>query len=116
MAADPMTGTSGDGLKRIGREGEAMDTAAFEASLESAGYEVAMSKATPNKITSPHAHEYDVRALVISGELTLVTDGRRAPTRTGDIFEMPAGCEHSEQHGPAGSESLVGRRPRAPRS
>ena len=103
-SAEPTADTYGDGLKRIGWEDEDMDT----------GYEVAMSKATPNKITSPHAHEYDVRALVMSGELTLTTDGTSRTYRTGDIFEMPAGCEHSEQHGPAGSESLVGRRSRPP--
>jgi len=88
-----------------------MDTAAFEASLKSAGYEVGASKGPANKITTPHAHDFDVRALVLSGELTLTTDGVARTYRAGDVFEMAAGCIHSEQYGPDGSESLVGRRP-----
>ena len=91
-----------------------MDTAAaaFEASLKNAGYEVGTSKGTPSKVTQPHSHDFDVRALVLSGELTLTTDGTSRTYRVGDIFEMAAGCVHSEQYGPDGSESLVGRRPK----
>ena len=90
-----------------------MDTAAFEASLKSTGYEIATSKGTANKVTQPHAHDYDVRALVLAGELTVTTDGTPRTYRAGDVFEMAAGCVHSEQYGPDGSESLVGRRPTA---
>ena len=87
-----------------------MDTGAFEASLKTAGYEVSTSKGPANKVTTPHAHGFDVRALVLSGELTLTTDGVARTYRAGDVFEMAAGCVHSEQYGPEGSESLVGRR------
>ncbi len=52
-----------------------MDTVAFEASLRNAGYEIGTSKGTPSKVTQPHSHDFDVRALVLSGELTLTTDG-----------------------------------------
>jgi quercetin dioxygenase-like cupin family protein len=90
-----------------------MDTAAFEASLKNAGYEVGTSQGTANKVSQPHSHDYDVRALVLSGELTVTTDGT---SRTaGDILEMAAGCVHSKQHGLDGSESLVGRRPKPTR-
>jgi redox-sensitive bicupin YhaK (pirin superfamily) len=40
----------------------------------------------------------------------LTTDGASRTYRAGDVFEMTAGCVHSEQYGPEGSESLVGRR------
>ena len=96
----------------IVKEDRDMDTAAFEASLKNAGYEIGTSKGTPRKVTQPHSHDFDVRALVLSGELTLTTDGTSRTYRGGDIFEMPAGCVHSEQYGPDGSESLVGRRPK----
>jgi quercetin dioxygenase-like cupin family protein len=90
-----------------------MDTTAFEASLKSAGYgDIGTSKAPADKVTAPHAHDFDVRALVLSGELTLTTDGVARTYRAGDVFEMAAGCVHSEQYGPEGSESLVGRRSR----
>lgn len=87
-----------------------MDTKAFEASLTRAGYEISTSKAPANKVTAPHSHDFDVRALVLSGELILTTDGGSRTYRAGDVFEMTAGCVHSEQYGPEGSESLVGRR------
>jgi quercetin dioxygenase-like cupin family protein len=91
-----------------------MDTAVFEASLKSAGYgAISTSKGPANKLTTPHAHDFDVRALVLSGELTLTTDGVARTYRAGDVFEMAAGCVHSEQYGPEGSESLVGRRSRS---
>ena len=94
-----------------------MDTAAaaFEASLKNAGYEVGTSKGTPSKVTQPHSHDFDVRALVLSGEVTLTTDGTSRTHRVGDVIEMSAGCVHSEQYGPDGSESLVGRRPKPTR-
>ena len=58
-----------------------MDTAAaaFEASLKNAGYEVGTSKGTPSKVTQPHSHDFDVRALVLSGEVTLTTDDADVP-------------------------------------
>jgi len=94
-----------------------MDTAAaaFEASLKNAGYEVGTSKGTPSKVTQPHSHDFDVRALVLSGEVTLTTDDTSRTYRVGDVFEMSAGCVHSEQYGPDGSESLAGRRPKPTR-
>ena len=87
-----------------------MDTSVFETSLKNAGYEIARSTGPANKVTPPHSHDYDVRALLLSGELTLTTDGVSRTYRAGEVFEMAAGCVHSEQHGPDGSESLVGRR------
>ena len=99
----------------IVKEDREMDTAAFEASLKNAGYEIGTSKGASSKVTQPHSHDFDVRALVLSGELTLTTDGTSRTYRVGDIFEMPAGCVHSEQYGPDGSESVVGRRPKPTR-
>ena len=99
----------------IVKEDRNMDTATFEASLRNAGYEIGTSKGTPSKVTQAHSHDFDVRALVLSGELTLTTEGTSRTYRGGDIFEMPAGCVHSEQYGPDGSEALVGRRPKPTR-
>ena len=87
-----------------------MDRTAFETQAKDAGYEIATSTATPNKVTQPHAHDVDVRALVIAGELTITVDGASRTYRAGDVFEMPAGCVHSERHGAQGSEAVVARR------
>ena len=87
-----------------------MDRAAFEAEAKTAGYEISQSTASSHKVTQPHAHDVDVRALVISGELTLTANGASRTYREGEVFEMPAGCVHHERHGANGSEVLVGRR------
>ena len=94
-----------------------MDRTAFEAGAKDVGYEIATSTATPDKVTQPHAHDVDVRGLVIAGELTLTANGVSRTYRPGDVFEMSAGCVHSERHGPHGSEVVVARRrPRAGQS
>lgn len=87
-----------------------MDRAAFEASAKNDGYRIETSTGTPNKVTQPHAHDVDVRVLVISGELTVSSRGVSQTYRAGDVFDMPSGCVHSEHHGPNGSEAVVGRR------
>jgi quercetin dioxygenase-like cupin family protein len=87
-----------------------MDRVAFEASAKNDGYQISTSTATPNKITQPHAHDVDVRVFVIAGELTVDARGVSQTYRAGDVFNMPAGCVHSERHGRNGSEVVVGRR------
>ena len=87
-----------------------MDRAAFEESAKDAGYRIDTSTGTPNKVTQPHAHDVDVRGLVVAGELTIDTGGISTTYRTGDAFDMPAGCVHGERHGENGSEVVVARR------
>jgi quercetin dioxygenase-like cupin family protein len=92
------------------KEGSSMDRAAFEASAKNAGYRIETSTGTPNKVTQPHAHDVDVRVLVVAGELTVNARGVSQTYRAGDAFDMPAGCVHSERHGANGSEVVVARR------
>jgi quercetin dioxygenase-like cupin family protein len=83
----------------------------FESALKRAGYlDVETKQFKPGLATQPHAHPFDVRALVLDGEITLVANGVSRTYRAGEIFEMAAGCEHAEQYGPAGARNLVGRR------
>jgi quercetin dioxygenase-like cupin family protein len=51
-----------------------------------------------------------VRALVLAGDITLTYEGQSRTFRTGEIFEMAAGCVHHEQYGPDGSTYLFGRK------
>jgi len=88
-----------------------MDRTEFETKLRADGFqEIVASQAAPNATTSPHAHPFDVRALVLSGGLTLSWNGQSRRYGPGEIFEMTAGCEHSERHGTEGGEYLIGRR------
>jgi quercetin dioxygenase-like cupin family protein len=92
-----------------------MNALDFESALKRAGYlDVETKQAQPDLATPPHSHPFDVRALVLEGELTLVTGDRSRTYCAGEVFEMSAGCEHSERHGPAGTRYLVGRRHPAP--
>lgn len=88
-----------------------MNTADFETALRHAGYQDVERKQTqPDFATQPHSHPFDVRALVLEGEMTLTSQGESRTYRVGEVFEMAAGCEHSERYGPAGAKTLVGRR------
>lgn len=88
-----------------------MNTAEFETALKRAGYlDVETKQVKPEFSTQPHAHPFDVRALVLDGDVTLTTGGESRTYRPGEVFEMAAGCEHSERHGPQGTKYLVGRR------
>ena len=88
-----------------------MDRKTFEAQLRADGYpEPQMSESAPNTRNAEHSHSYDVRALVVEGEITLTVAGTARTYRAGDEFSMPAGCRHVEDIGPQGVRSLVGRR------
>ena len=48
--------------------------------------------------------------MVLQGEVTLGWDGRTQTFRPGDVFTMARDCPHTEQFGPEGAVSLVGRK------
>jgi quercetin dioxygenase-like cupin family protein len=88
-----------------------MDAAEFERSLASDGFrDVDTRRIEPNRMTPEHEHPFDVRALVLSGDITLGVAGATHTYRAGDVFTMAATCRHTEAVGPDGVEYLVGRR------
>lgn len=88
-----------------------MDVIEFDSSLKRAGYQnIETTNVAANTSTHPHSHGFSVRALVLAGDITLTSEGQSRTFRAGDVFEMTAGCVHSEQHGPDGSTYLVGRK------
>jgi quercetin dioxygenase-like cupin family protein len=92
-----------------------VDKTAFEAELRRDGYgEISVVRFEIGHDLPVHAHAYDVRALVIEGELTIVVGGKPRRYRPGEVFSLAAGCPHAEQAGPEGVRFLSGRR-RAPR-
>ena len=82
----------------------------FTQELTRDGFEVATRSMEPNLVNSTHAHPFEVRALMLSGELTLRSEGKTQVCRTGDVFTMQAGCAHDEHFGPEGATYLAGRR------
>jgi quercetin dioxygenase-like cupin family protein len=89
----------------------AMDRTEFETELQAKGYgEVVDRRMDANALNPEHAHEFDARLLVLEGAMTIASEGKERTYRTGDTFEMSAGCRHSEQCGPEGTRYLAGRR------
>ncbi|MDQ2916800.1 MAG: cupin domain-containing protein [Casimicrobiaceae bacterium] len=88
-----------------------MKDAHFEFALRRDGFDVHRNTMPPGAMVGEHAHPFDVRALVLNGEITLTVEGVEYAYREGDIFVLPAGHRHAEAVGPAGVDYLVGRRP-----
>ena len=83
----------------------------FEFALRRDGFDEIERKNLPAGTLVPeHAHSFDVRALVLDGEIRLTVEGDEYAYREGDIFVMPAGHRHAEAVGPDGVDYLVGRR------
>ena len=89
-----------------------MNPESFERRLRAEGFaEVATARLDPSDAPAvQHAHDYDVEALVLEGEITLICEGGAQTYRAGDVFTMKAGRNHAEQVGPSGVRYLVGRR------
>ena len=88
-----------------------MQQAEFEAELKSAGFtEIESKTLDPRPANTGHAHDYDIRGLVLSG-IFIVNDGGKPVTyRAGEIFDVPAGRSHTEEIGAEGAKIVVGRK------
>lgn len=88
-----------------------MNTGDFENSLRAAGYREIETKQLPaDTHNAEHDHSFDVRALVLDGDITLTVAGEARTYREGEIFTMAAGCRHVEDIGAEGVRYRVGRR------
>lgn len=87
-----------------------MNTHEFEAALQRDGFTTVLRDFPAGTINDSHAHDYDVRALVTRGSITLQSEGREATYRTGQVFTMAAGCTHREVIGAEGVQFVAGRR------
>jgi quercetin dioxygenase-like cupin family protein len=90
---------------------DSMDQTSFETELCRDGFgEVVTGEMTPNEIRNVHAHDYEVRGLVLEGAIALVCDGKERSYGVGEIFTMAAGRQHAERAGPTGLRFIAGRR------
>ena len=88
-----------------------MQRADFEAAIRAEGFEDIIEKTgEPNFQAKPHTHPFDVRILVLEGQLTVTMGDEPHVCGPGDTFKMQSECEHFESHGPAGSRYILGRR------
>ena len=88
-----------------------MEPLEFEARLRRDGFgEVVTAEMKANEVRPEHAHDFEVRAMVLDGDITLTCGGEERTYRTGDSFHMAAGTPHAERVGGAGVRYLVGRK------
>ena len=87
-----------------------MDCTEFEADLRRENYRIVNASVTPNRVTPNHCHDFDAKAFVLGGEITITRDNTPATFKAGQCFQVPAGCMHAEHVGPEGVALLAGRR------
>ena len=88
-----------------------MEREVFRDILAAEGFEEAVTVTRePGGFLGLHAHPFEAKALILSGELVLNVQGAEQCYRAGQVFHLAAGTPHSEQYGPQGVEYLVGRR------
>ena len=91
-----------------------MDKSEFEADLRREGYRVVNTSVKPNLAAPNHCHDFDAKAFVLGGEITITRDNTSATFRAGQCFEVPAGGMHAEHVGSEGVALLSGRRRTGP--
>jgi len=87
-----------------------MDRATWEAELQRDGFELSQSAMAAGKHLPDHAHPFDARLYVLSGEITITRNGEPHTYGPGDNCEVPAGENHAETVGASEVTYLVGRR------
>lgn len=88
------------------------DVTEFKKELADSGFtEAKAGQYEPNCFNDWHAHDFDVRGLVLAGEMTITIAGEGRIFRPGEVFTMPIEAPHQERVGPDGCEYLYGARP-----
>ena len=84
------------------RNGGPLTREAFESDLRREGFEVVHGGQQGGFAEGLHAHDIDVRIMVLSGEITVTRDNKPEIFGAGDHCTIPAGCLHTTKVGPEG--------------
>ena len=88
-----------------------MTRSEFEAQLARDHYDPAIAgEYPPHCFNDFHTHAFDVRGLVLEGEMALTIEGRTQMCHAGDIFLMPIGVLHQEKVGSDGVRYVYGKK------
>lgn len=88
-----------------------MDTEQFKSELVRDGFSQAMAgEYHPGLVNLDHTHPFEVRGLVLSGEMQITGGGSVQHCRAGDVFVMRLGEIHREDVGAQGVRYLYGSR------
>lgn len=76
-----------------------------------AGFDEPLLRRWPaHEVVSQHTHPFDVRAVVVEGEMHLTLDGHTRTLLPGDHFSLAREVPHAERYGPQGAAYWVARR------
>ena len=88
-----------------------MNPQIFRDLAENEGYTVGEKvSGDANRENAEHAHDFDAKLLVLSGDITYSIDGSIRTYREGEIIEVAAGTRHAEKVGESGVSLLIGSR------
>ena len=88
-----------------------MTEAEFRAQLAAQGYdEPTVAEREANFATTEHTHEFSASALILEGEVNVMTATGKTTCHAGDTFMLASGIPHHEEYGAQGARFLVGRR------
>ncbi len=88
-----------------------MNREQFSETLTREGFQEVLTLALkPDGFVDTHSHAWEVRALILRGELTLTFGGAQHHYKVGETFNLPLAEPHTERYGPEGVEFLVGRK------
>jgi mannose-6-phosphate isomerase-like protein (cupin superfamily) len=91
------------------RNGGPLTREAFESDLRREGFQVIHGGQKPNFTEDLHAHGFDVRIMVLSGEITVIRDGKAETFCAGSHCEIPGDCQHATKVGLEGVAYIVGK-------
>ena len=91
------------------RDGQRALLSLVASDLRREGFEVIHGGQKPNFTEDLHAHGFDVRIMVLSGEITVIRDGKPVTFCAGGSCEIPGDCEHATKVGPEGVAYIVGK-------
>ncbi len=82
----------------------------FRNLLTSEGFdEVVLVEREPGSLDT-HSHPFEARALILAGDISIVSEQGEQHFGAGDTFHLAANVPHTESYGPRGVKYLAGRK------
>jgi quercetin dioxygenase-like cupin family protein len=88
-----------------------MNEQEFRQHLHAQGYpDPEVLEREANLTNEQHTHDFSAAALVLAGEISVITETGTTTCRTGDMFALENGTPHHESYGPEGARFLLSRK------
>lgn len=83
----------------------------FRQQLAAQGFETfVIVEREANGALDEHSHPFEARALILDGDITIVSSGRVIRCGPGETFQLDANAPHTESYGPQGVRYLAARK------